>query len=169
MQQHDYALDIAINSILENEGRMYAYSVDLGCGEGSLGYILKSFTSWLVGVDSNPHFLNAANNLGYYGELVLVDILNYEVPIESDSLFLFEVIEHFPRELGTQLLEELLVLAPTKFIMVSSPSKFADPWQHKSLWTSEDFFNLGFNDVYATPANDPKWGEMLVAVRRRNG
>lgn len=137
------------------------------CGEGSLGYILKSFTSWLVGVDINANFLNVAYESSCYGELVLSDIFSYEVPIEADSIFMFEVVEHFDKEIGLKLLEEILALSPSKFIMVSSPSKFSDSWHHKSLWTSEDFFNLGFHDIYVTLANDPRWGEMLVAVRRR--
>lgn len=177
MQQHDYALDIAVNSILENEGKIFSYSVDLGSGEGSLGYLLKSFTRWLIGVDVNPNFLNIAYESGDYGELVLADIFSYEIPIETDSIFCFEVIEHFPKDDGIKLFEDLLALAPSKFIMVSTPKTFfpdsvshriyelitGSPSGHLSLWTPEDFFNLGFHDVYIIPNADD-----FVAVRRKN-
>lgn len=71
--------------------------LDMGCGTGLCGRILKPLSRRLVGVDLAPKMLERAQQLGIYDELVemdLVDFLNshpsmFDVAVSGDTLGYF--------------------------------------------------------------------------------
>jgi predicted TPR repeat methyltransferase len=60
-----------------------AVVLDLGCGTGLCGPMLKAGASSLVGVDLSPRMLDRARERGLYDELVCADITEYLSPIEA--------------------------------------------------------------------------------------
>lgn len=73
-----------------------------------------------------------AEMIGIYDELFNEDITTIEIPEGIDSVFMFDVIEHMPMQVGIDLLRRL----PPVFTMISTPSKFFPIALngHKSLW-----------------------------------
>jgi predicted TPR repeat methyltransferase len=71
--------------------------LDIGCGTGLCGRILKPLSKRLVGVDLSPKMLERAEHLGIYDELLemdLVDFLNsrpstFDVVVSGDTLGYF--------------------------------------------------------------------------------
>jgi SAM-dependent methyltransferase len=125
-------------------------SVDLGCGNGWLGPSLKKHTDYLIGVDYRQEFLQVALTKGY-DEAVCMDFREYRLPSIADSVFLFDSLEHIPKECGNLLLDRIGI---ERFVMLTTPSRFrsADPEtdHHLSLWTVNELAELGFN-VYLLP------------------
>lgn len=139
----------------------FNYAVDMGSGRGSLGYILRRHSQYLVGVDKNLEFLKVAETLNVYDELVNIDVRDFQIPAEADAFFLFEILEHVSKQDGLNLLKRL----EGKFVMVSTPLKFISAHgQHVSLWTVNDFASLGF-DVWLIPLSSEAKGN-IIAVRR---
>ena len=129
-----------IMSILK--GYRFGFSVDLGCGEGLRW--LRNYTSYLIGVDKAGFRLKMAKERGY-DEVVQKDFREYEIPNACDSVFLFDVIEHIPKNDGVALLQKLKTKR-IPFMMLTTPEKFF-PYArngHVSLWSKEELENLGF-------------------------
>jgi len=161
VSQHNVAIEDSIDEVLS--AYQFYYGVDLGCGKGDLGPILKNHVGWLVGVDDHMAFLLAARNKGY-DELVVADVRNYRLPLEADSFFMFELLEHLSIEDGKKIVDE----TKPHFLLVSTPSQFhpnieQDP--HISLWSPDDFYSLGFNDVWLVPNPNSPMGDTILAVR----
>ena len=62
--------------------------IDLGCGTGLGGVMLKDVAHTLIGVDASPKMLEKANERGIYNELICADMvmLLRELPIASKDL-----------------------------------------------------------------------------------
>ncbi len=62
--------------------------IDLGCGTGLGGSMLKDVAHTLIGVDASPRMLEKANERGIYNELICADMvaLLRELPIASKDL-----------------------------------------------------------------------------------
>ena len=126
------------------EGQWFSVAVDLGCGPGAHGEIIKPHVGYLIGVDHNYSRLNVALEFSGYDKVVCSDILGYELPPETEAIFMFEVIEHLTKEDGLNLLKRI---GYVPFILLSTPAIFFKAgWMdgHVSLWTPEEFANLGF-------------------------
>lgn len=153
----------AVSQLLQNQ--YFNVVVDLGCGEGKLGPVIRDQVGYLIGVDENEKTLQKAYRQGLYDELVVCDIRNYPIPGNADLVCLLEVIEHLPKEDGLVLLQR--IRAP---IILSTPSKYyAKPWNspHLSLWTPEELQALGFT-VYVYPRGlvlHSLFGLQTIAVR----
>lgn len=163
IKQHMPQIEQFVTNYLETTSE-FSFSVDLGCGIGSFGPLLKQNTKYLVGVDVDSYFLSIAELQKTYDELVNIDVSYYPIPPEADSVFLFEFIEHLPKERGVALLNSLY----SKFVMVSTPL-IINPNNplHISLWSIADFKNLGFNEIY-TLENIP-YGNIIAIRRNKNG
>ena len=152
--------------VLSELGRRFRYGIDLGCGTGSYAPILREYVDWLVGVDHNAERLSYAIRNGY-DAVVLADIRDYELPVECDVVFMFDVIEHLPKQDGLTLLRRVL---PGRTVFLTTPSKFfgfAAKNGHQSLWTVEELESLGFNEIYLFPIGFKTlfYGEKIFAVK----
>lgn len=156
---HAPEVELGASAILSE--RNFVYSVDLGCGLGSMGQILNPHTLRLVGVDKREDVYRALNK--GYDEVSVTNVKDYAIPEEADSVFMFECIEHLSKEDGLQLIQNI---PASKFLLISTPSNFFtdETTNHLSLWTPEDFYSLGFN-VMLVPTTDERWGNIIFAVR----
>lgn len=153
--QHNVNIEYAVEEILAEKDFMY--SVELGCGLGGLGVIIRPHTQWLVGVDSNVDYLENSNPV--YDRLVHADLRACEFSELVDSVFLFEVLEHISKEEGHILLSKL----QGKYVLLSTPDTFYsdEKTNHLCVWSVEELHTLGFT-VWSTPSSP---GNTLIAER----
>lgn len=160
------AIKQAVKAVLR--GRCFRKSVDLGCGTGDGGEILRSHTGYLIGVDVDVEALRVAENRGFYDRLVHADARAYGIPWGVDSVFLFDVIEHFPKQDGLRLLRGL----GNRFVMITTPwwsTPFLSNPEHVCVWSAEELRAEGFTtasysffpDLYMSVA----YGGFIVAWR----
>ena len=118
--------------------------VDLGCGNGILGQIIRPNVEYLIGIDHNMYRLKIAERRNIYDRLVFSDIRDYILPSETEAVFMIEVIEHISKEEGKLLLSRL---SWVPIIALTTPRTFCSfslENGHVSLWTQQDFTSLGF-------------------------
>jgi len=132
---------IALNNLLSKQNAHYRYGVDLGCGYGEYGFFLKRYVDYLIGVDKNPARLSVAAVNGY-DAVFEANILDFYIPDECDVVFLFDVIEHLPKDAGYELIRRI----GSKTIYLTTPMKYFQVAtnEHVSLWTVEELRSLGF-------------------------
>jgi SAM-dependent methyltransferase len=154
----------ALESLLSQQNAHYKYGLDLGCGRGEYGPILKKHVDWLVGVDKKVDRLSLAIRNGY-DAVIRVDALEFPTN-EYDVVFLFDVIEHLPKHVGYDLLNRIR----GKAVYLTTPSTFFPlAWDgHVSIWTVEELSSLGF-ETYLVRITGPKklaYGDKILAFRR---
>lgn len=140
------------------EGRYFNLAVDLGCGPGPHGEVIKPHVGHLIGVDHDYGRLNVALEFSDYDEIVWSDVREYELPPETEAVFMFEVIEHLTKEDGWKLLNRI---SHVPFVLLSTPEIFFTAFTsmfdgHISLWKPEEFINLGYKVIltnYDFPAS----------------
>ena len=137
--------------------------LDIGVGFGKWGFLAREYTDinahqykredWKVrieGVEAFPEYATPVYPYIYdkihHGDLrtVLPDLTTYDLVIIGD------VIEHFDKEAGLELLQQLR--KKSQYILLSSPTVFFTQElfenafeQHKSLWTVDDFGGFQFD------------------------
>jgi SAM-dependent methyltransferase len=141
-----YVLDGGVKSVL-----------DVGCGKGLSGYLLKSYTGaeWIVGLDVYEPYLELCRKQGNYDVLKCWNLLDLPLPFGSGSFDLavcFDVIEHLAKADGVKLLKELQRVSNR--VLVSTPAIFSNEHgsvdenvyqNHLCLWRKKDFTILGFS------------------------
>ena len=126
-------------------GCHFLCSVDLGCGNGDGGLLLKPHTDYLIGIDWNPMAIKKAEQKGVYDELHVCDLRSWQLN-EVDSIFLFDVLEHLSKPDGHTLLNRFR----SRFVMVSTPWWSLSvllrwSWDgHQCIWTREELRRVGF-------------------------
>ena len=137
--------------------------LDIGVGFGKWGFLAREYTDinaqhykredWRVrieGVEAFPEYSTPTYHYIYdeihYGDLrtVLPDLPNFDLVIIGD------VIEHFDKEVGLDLLQQLR--KKSRHILLSSPTVFFTQElfdnefeRHRSLWTVDDFASFRFD------------------------
>lgn len=137
--------------------------LDIGVGYGKWGFLAREYTdinnhnyapaTWQVridGVEAFPRYATPTYDYVYsqiyYGDAreLLPTLPDYDLVILGD------VIEHFSKEDGRQLLAQLRKKA--RFILLSSPTQFFqqelfcnDYETHRSLWGVHDFADFAFD------------------------
>ncbi|HWV98673.1 MAG TPA: class I SAM-dependent methyltransferase [Candidatus Acidoferrum sp.] len=132
--------------------------LDIGCGQSS---VLAPFRPPLrtVGLDAFEGAINEARARRQHDEYVLADVLKVdpETILERagrrpfDLVTLIDVIEHFPKRQGFELLERCERLS-AKYVILVTPNGFlaqgpeyGNPYQrHLSGWFGHDFEGLGY-------------------------
>lgn len=132
--------------------------LDIGCGYSS---VLSPFRPPLrtVGVDAFEGAIKEASARGQHDDYVLADILKVE-PEDIlrraggqpfDLVTLIDVIEHFPKRQGFELLERcerlsrkyVLLVTPNGFL-AQGPESGNEFQRHLSGWFGHDFEGLGY-------------------------
>lgn len=138
-------------------------ALDIGCGSNSQ---LSKFRPRLktAGIDAFDKAIEMARAKNLHDYYLVADIMALE-PQEIlhrfgvkqfDLVTLFDVIEHFPKRQGFELLERCEQLT-SKYVMVQTPNgfleqgpEFNNPYQrHLSGWFQHDFEGLAYT-VYGT-------------------
>jgi hypothetical protein len=146
--------------------------VDLGCGRGIIGALCRIYRApqRLVGVDGFEPYLAFCKHMGFYEELLKKDLRESPLPFrtgEFEVATCIEVIEHLPKDLGRNLLDELeriasCVIVTTPGIWFEQDDYDGNPLQrHLSLWTASEFKKRGY-EVYGV-------GALSVGYRIRQG
>lgn len=120
--------------------RKFRSSIDLGCGTGDGGALIRPHTDYLVGVDPDTSALAEAYKKGVYDMLYVGDMRAFPLG-SSDSIFMFDTIEHIPKADGYKLLEK----TGNRFTMLTTPWWTILHPGHKCLWRISELDKLGFN------------------------
>ncbi len=131
--------------------------LDLGCGRGDVLVQAGVLTSSRVsGVDGDEPSLTAAKEAGY-ARVINSDAMSYLADQESSSfdvVIALDVVEHFKKAAGLELINEATRVARHKVIFMT-PNGFQyqapapdNPFQeHLSGWTPQEFRDLGFSRI----------------------
>jgi ubiquinone/menaquinone biosynthesis C-methylase UbiE len=143
-----------------------AVVLDIGCGRGKWGYLLKvdfwhtkagrrrkNKLNYVVGTDLHPKYLKFVKYHRVYDALILCDARH--LPFKShvfDTVLFLEVIEHMAKNEGVKSLEEAERVA-SRLVLVSTPSFFMRQeardgnvfQKHLSKWSVGDFIRLGYS------------------------
>lgn len=136
---------------LQNTPRQ-AVIADLGCGDGMLLRVFQElgFTS-LEGVDGSPEMVCLCQK--HFPAVQLGDINTYldNKPERYDVVALFDVLEHFTKEEGLNLLDKIAnTLKPNGLLLLQLPngdspfthSVFSADLTHESLYTRSSLAHL---------------------------
>jgi len=144
--------------------------LDVGCGASSPVQGFADLVPKRVGVDGHEPSLAESKRRGIHTECVQANLLEIEArfgPRSFDCVTLLEVIEHFPREQGLELLGQCERIA-RKAVVLSTPNGFVpqsgtedNPMMaHVSGWTVDDFRSRGY-EVIGTAGWKPLRGELM--------
>jgi len=146
--------------------------LDVGVGFGKWGHLFREYTdilqaernprryeknNWEVridGIEGHAPYLTPMHNF-LYDQIHVGDARSLIKTLPSyDLIFLGDIIEHFEKETGMQLLREAFAHA-NKAVLVTTP-KFETAQddlcdneleRHRSLWTAKDFRSVSFAQV----------------------
>jgi len=149
--------------------------VDLGCGRGIIGALCRIYRApeRMVGVDGFAPYLDFCGAMGFYDELLSLDLRQMPLPFPSAHFQVatcIEVIEHLPKDQGLILLSELeriasCVIVTTPGIWFEQDDYDGNPLQkHLALWTVGEFTKRDYR-VYGVGAF--KVGYQIRRVLRR--
>jgi SAM-dependent methyltransferase len=91
---HSPGIEPWISGFLKSK-RSLSRVLDIGCGLGFFGFILKLYVGnveYLVGVDISSEKIRKAERLNLYDELHMVDIRNFNPEEKFDTLIALEVL-----------------------------------------------------------------------------
>lgn len=159
--------------------------LDVGMGFGKMGFLFREYfeskkigrhkpDDWLLkidGVDIYDGYLSEVQKL-IYNEVIIGDIFealpklgNYDLAILSD------IIEHFPKEKGHELLRKLF--EHVEDIVIATPNGFLEQepqdninQEHLSGWKIEDFKNYDVIDKAIIPRIRKKENILVVYLRK---
>lgn len=146
--------DIFYYKALEKQFDGMKNILDVGCGSWSpLANVKKTFIS--VGVDIHKPSIEEIKKKKIHNEYKVGDVLKiseYFKPKSFDAVVALDVIEHFKKNEGIKLMEQMEKIARKRVIIVT-PYGFTyqhpcdgNPYQeHKSGWYIEDFKKRGYN------------------------
>ena len=159
-------LDMALRQLLVDIGDSFYYKsiekhlkgmknvLDVGCGSNSpLGKIKKTFYS--VGFDVFAPSIKESKKRKIHDDYVLGDILHLEKffkPKSFDAVIALDVIEHFGKKEGWEILKQIEKITKNK-VIIFTPFGFTqqhpydgNPYQvHKSGWSIGDFKKNGYS------------------------
>lgn len=128
--------------------------LDVGCGKRSpLAKVPKHFYS--AGVDMFGPSIEKSKKAGVHDEYKKGNVVSIDHMFgkkKFDAVIALDLIEHLEKKQGYELIKKMVKLANKK-IIIMTPNGFykQDPyegnkWQiHRSGWTVDDFYKLGFS------------------------
>lgn len=129
----------------------YGSLVDLGCGADSPMRFLD-FKGESIGVDAYEPSIQSSRDLGIHSRYILGGVL--PIPLEDKSVDVavaLDLIEHFPKQDGFRLIDEMWRVARRRIIILTpngflpQEPKDGNPFQrHLSGWSAEEMRQLGF-------------------------
>jgi len=144
--------------------------LDVGVGWGKYGALfrmclesgyanLSDRRNWKIridGVEAFPEYIGAIQQ-AIYNHIFLEPIEQVLPKLgDYDLIFMGDVIEHFPKEKGRQLLEALLARAQSRLILSTPNGPYSqgdilgNPFErHQSYWEIDDFLSYPHVEVYA--------------------
>jgi SAM-dependent methyltransferase len=149
--------------------------LDVGCGYGEWGFFIRTRKAgfpYMIGVDIWLPHLKKLCNLEVYNELLQVKIPH--VPFKEKSIdvsLACEILEHLPKSVGYQLLEELERIS-RRLIIVSYPLSwpqeeiYGNPYEkHISEWQPRELIKYGYKVKVIDAVPLPKTLKLMNRVR----
>ncbi|MGE0635167.1 MAG: methyltransferase domain-containing protein [Bacteroidia bacterium] len=151
---------------LFKEGRKPSRILDLGIGMGIYGAVVRQWldmgvsrNTYIMGVEGFSKYENPCWQLYDYVHVCSIQsYLDNSLSEEDffDCIFFFDVIEHFEKEEGIDVLKKAIKkVSSGGLIYVGTPSVFCEQSDvygntfevHRSLWSADDFTSLGFSSL----------------------
>jgi ubiquinone/menaquinone biosynthesis C-methylase UbiE len=144
---------LSLNTVLRKLDGGARSVLDIGCGTGEPMKFIKRQRYYLrIGADIYAPSLKQAQQQGIYDMQVLCDLR--KLPFKSkavDIVLCLQTLEHFEREDGLRLIEEMERIARIQVIITTrvcdwkaTPSE-ANPYdEHKYTWKPRELKNLGY-------------------------
>jgi SAM-dependent methyltransferase len=135
---------------LENELSDCNEVLDVGCGHNSpIQFVNVDFS---VGIELYKPYIQKSKDKKIHDYYINEDIKDYEFKANSfDAVLCIDVIEHFEKEKGYELIKRMEKWARKKVIIITpngyiKQDSYDDNYlqKHESGWTVEDFKKLGF-------------------------
>ena len=139
--------------------------LDVGCGHGKWGYLLKKYADpssgvrYVAGVDIFEPHVRALREEKIYDEVQVGNACSLPFEDKSfDTVIACEVLEHLPEEQGAVLMRELTRVA-RKCVIVSTPTfpclrgggetlDGFNPFEaHEYIYSYKEFIDLGFTQA----------------------
>lgn len=145
--------DLSYYKALEKELKEMTSVLDVGCGSWSpLANVKKRFYS--VGIDIHKSSIEEIKKSKIHDKTKVGDVLKistYFKPKSFDVVIALDVVEHFVKKEGLELIKQMEALAKKKVIILT-PYGFTkqtpiddNPFQeHKSGWSIDDFTKRGY-------------------------
>jgi 2-polyprenyl-3-methyl-5-hydroxy-6-metoxy-1,4-benzoquinol methylase len=152
MSQHPLEIDPIITGWLPNLAGKRV--LDLGCGKGSLGLLLRQapggLRAHLTAAEIFQPNIDFVRRFNIYDEIFEGDIAEKDHWPDFDVVVACEILEHLPRDAAERLLGRMEEHAPT--VIVSTPNGRdlrgpigGNPAEaHLSVWTVADFKTRGY-------------------------
>lgn len=150
-----YMIPFSLRAIIWHSLEKDVHNIlDVGCGRGRsiLPIILRKRSFFRVGIDLSKADLKFSKRQGYYDDVVLADALYLPFMDDAfDGVLCIHVLEHFNKDHGLQLVNELERIS-TRQIIIVTPVGFTalgiideDPLQkHLAGWLPEELTSLGY-------------------------
>jgi len=131
--------------------------LDVGCGFNSPVSSLRQRPKYMVGIDGFAPAIEESRAKGIHEEyhrMPLLEIGNKFKPESFDCILASDVIEHFTKEEGISLIEQMERIARKKVIIYTpngflpQGEEYGNPMQrHLSGWTAREMERLGYRIV----------------------
>lgn len=145
--------DLSYYKTLEKELSGAKTVLDVGCGSWSpLANVKKTFYS--VGIDIHKESIGKIKKKKIHDEYRVGDVLKlnkFFKPKSFDAVVALDVVEHFEKKEGLELIKQMESIAKRK-VIIFTPYGFlrqhphdGNPFQeHKSGWTISEFDKMGY-------------------------
>jgi hypothetical protein len=148
-QQSELGTSIIVNHILQNPTRTI---LDIGCGEGKWGKLLKNKVSTIDGVEAWAPYIQKYNLYQYYNNLFNIDIRLFEFNQKYDIVILGDVLEHLQYNEAIEVLNKLklntniIYLTLPITICIQDGNIIGNPYEtHHYQWSDKEVrYDLGF-------------------------
>jgi len=143
---------VVINTVRQNIDRKELSLLDVGCGDGLMGSMLKKKTLFSVGVDIDAASLKKGYENNSHDGYILCDvrILPFQ-PKSFDTVLAMEVLEHQEKEDALKSIKDWEQIAKRQ-IIITTPvgecrvaAKEDNPFdEHMSFWSPQELKQLGY-------------------------
>jgi SAM-dependent methyltransferase len=149
--------------------------LDLGCGRGEMH--IRLICAKKTGIEIYPPYIELARDRGV--NVIKANIPTYlmEQPSKSVEVIAgFDILEHFPKPTAYEVIEHAERVARRLVIWGGPLEKrlpiYDDPFaiptqQHKSLWTKQDFVDLGYEIMIFENFHSNKFGPFDAMLCRK--
>jgi len=148
-----------IRNKIESDDLKSLEILDLGIGVGNFGRIIKEFVTIptkITGVDIYDGYRN--EQWDYYDSIIVGEIRDFlkQNKKKYDVVLLIDVLEHFDKDVGKEVLESIIKQADKALILSTPITRYPQgPYdgnayeEHKAVWSNKEILNMGFKKLYS--------------------
>jgi len=129
--------------------------LDVGAGSGKWGQLLRGKVIGIVAIEVWPPCVDVLRKSGLYDEVIEGNIRGFQDWAPYNTVILGDILEHFCRKKGTQLVETVRGIEADVYLTIPiSPcpqdgTVYNNPYEtHHEQWTHEQVMALGFKPLH---------------------